>query len=132
MCKNFRKLCKKHSNNFFGIYHEEHWLKKIEVGWHKKQGGATTLKHQMERIILCHITVKIKEIFFSLKFTKVSNNQINWLFFTQLYKLLTHFWDRGGTVSFLAHHSFNNRQNSKLLSSKFLSQKVLCREVLSN
>ena len=42
--------------------------------------------------------------FFLLESSRVSTNQINWTFFTQFFKILMHFHDRGGRICFLEHH----------------------------
>ena len=54
----------------------------------------------MGRIFLWHISVKIN---FFTEFIRISINQIDRTFCTQLFKILTHFWNRAEKVCFLVH-----------------------------
>ena len=111
MHKNFGKLCKICSFSLIGRDSRGLWLKKNQFEWHKghesyKRTGATTLKYQIGKKFFCDTAYKKSMIFFT-RATKVSANQICWTFFAQLYKILTHFRDRGGRVCFLVHPVFS-------------------------
>ena len=105
MLNDFGKLYKKCSVNLTGRDPGGLSLKKIQVGWHKEHGGllrSYNIKISNGKKVLEIYHCKNQWIFLT-KVSRVSTKQIDWTFFTLLSKILTHFWDRGGRICFLAH-----------------------------